>query len=192
MKSNITLIGMPAAGKSSIGVVLAKRLNMNFLDVDLLIQQKHNKLLKEIINEHGVDGFRKIENDVNAELELENHVIAPGGSVIYGEKAMEHLKKISTVIYLELSYYALRSRLGSLEERGVSLKEGQTLRDLYYERTPLYKKYADITINEMNKNMSRIIDEIIKLGLDDNEIELLFKKLKISCKIYNKEKTVRR
>ena len=152
MKSNITLIGMPAAGKSSIGVVLAKRLNMNFLDVDLLIQQKHNKLLKEIINEHGVDGFRKIEN----------HVIAPGGSVIYGEEAMEHLKKISTVIYLELSYYALRSRLGSLEERGVSLKEGQTLRDLYYERTPLYKKYADITINEMNKNMSRIIDEIIK------------------------------
>ena len=75
---------------------------------------------------------------------------------------MEHLKKISTVIYLELSYYALRSRLGNLEERGVSLKEGQTLRDLYYERTPLYKKYADITINEMNKNMSRIIDEIIK------------------------------
>lgn len=88
MKSNITLIGMPAAGKSSIGVVLAKRLNMNFLDVDLLIQQKHNKLLKEIINEHGVDGFRKIENDVNAELELENHVIAPGGSVIYGEEAI--------------------------------------------------------------------------------------------------------
>ena len=162
MKSNITLIGMPAAGKSSIGVVLAKRLNMDFLDVDLLIQQKYKKLLKEIINEHGVEGFRKIENDVNAGLDLENCVIAPGGSVIYGEAAMEHLKKISTVIYLELSYYALRSRLGNLEERGVSLKEGQTLRDLYYERTPLYKKYDDITINEMNKNMSRIIDEIIK------------------------------
>ena len=168
---------MPAAGKSSIGVVLAKRLNMSFVDVDLVIQQKYNKLLKEIINEHGVEGFRKIENDVNAGLDLEDHVIAPGGSVIYGEEAMEHLKSISTVygekamqhlkeisviIYLELSYYALRSRLGNLEERGVSLQEGQTLRDLYYERTPLYKKYADITINEMNKNMSRIIDEIIK------------------------------
>ena len=121
MKSNITLIGMPAAGKSSIGVVLAKRLNMDFLDVDLLIQQKYKKLLKEIINEHGVEGFRKIENDANAGLDLENCVIAPGGSVIYGEAAMEHLKKISTVIYLELSYYALRSRLGNLEERGVTL-----------------------------------------------------------------------
>lgn len=127
-----------------------------------LYSKKYNKLLKEIINEHGVEGFRKIENDVNAGLDLEDHVIAPGGSVIYGEEAMEHLKSISTVIYLELSYYALRSRLGNLEERGVSLQEGQTLRDLYYERTPLYKKYADITINEMNKNMSRIIDEIIK------------------------------
>ena len=160
MKSNITLIGMPAAGKSSIGVVLAKRLNMSFVDVDLVIQQKYNKLLKEIINEHGVEGFRKIENDVNAGLDLEDHVIAPGGSVIYGEEAMEHLKSISTVIYLELSYTAIKSRLGDLRERGITLKEGQSLKDLYLERVPLYEKYADITVNEMKKSLAKTIDEI--------------------------------
>lgn len=158
---NITLIGMPASGKSSVGVVLAKRLNMKFVDVDLIIQEKYGKLLKDIIKEYGDDGFRSIEEEVNASLELENCVIAPGGSVIYGARAMEHLKSISTVVYLELSYSAVRSRLGDLKERGVSLKKGQSLKDLYYERVPLYEKYADIVINEMKKSMGKIIDELI-------------------------------
>lgn len=160
-KTNITLIGMPASGKSSIGIVLAKRLGKKFVDTDLIIQEKYGKLLKELIKEYGDDGFREIENRVNSELELENSVIAPGGSVIYGKQAMEHLKNISTIIYLDLSYNAVKSRLGDLKERGVSLKSGQSLRDLYKERVPLYKKYADITINEMKKSMPRVIDEIL-------------------------------
>jgi len=148
-KTNITLIGMPASGKSSVGVVLAKRLGKRFVDTDIVIQEKYGKLLKELIEEHGDDGFREIEDEVNASLDVTDSIISPGGSVVYGEKAMEHLKEISVVIYLELSYTAIKSRLGDLRERGITLKEGQTLKDLYLERTPLYAKYADITVNEM-------------------------------------------
>lgn len=164
-KTNITLIGMPASGKSSVGVVLAKRLGKKFVDTDIVIQEKHGKLLKELIEEHGDDGFREIEDEVNASLDVSNSIISPGGSVVYGQKAMNHLKEISVVIYLELSYTAIKSRLGDLRERGITLKEGQSLKDLYLERTPLYEKYADITINEMKKSLAKTIDEICeKLG----------------------------
>ena len=159
-KTNITLIGMPASGKSSVGVVLAKRLGKKFVDTDIVIQEKYGKLLKELIEEHGDDGFREIEDEVNATLDVSNSIISPGGSVVYGERAMKHLKEISVIIYLELSYTAIKSRLGDLRERGITLKDGQTLKDLYLERTPLYKKYADITINEMKKSLSKTIDEI--------------------------------
>ena len=161
-KNNITLIGMPASGKSSVGVVLAKRLGKSFVDVDIVIQEQYGMKLKEIIAKYGQDGFRQIEDEVNAKLQVENSIISPGGSVIYGEKAMENLKNISTVIYLELSYNAIKSRLGDLNERGVTLKKGQTLKSLYNERVPLYKKYADITVNEMKKSLSDIVDEICK------------------------------
>ena len=154
-KTNITLIGMPASGKSSVGVVLAKRLGKKFVDTDIVIQEKYGKLLKELIEEHGDDGFREIEDEVNASLDVTDSIISPGGSVVYGEKAMKHLKEISVVIYLELSYTAIKSRLGDLRERGITLKEGQTLKDLYLERTPLYAKYADITVNEMKKLCQR-------------------------------------
>lgn len=157
---NITLIGMPASGKSSVGVVLAKRLCMKFMDVDIVIQEKYNKLLKELLEEYGDEGFREIEEEVNAELEVSGYVIAPGGSVIYGEKAMKNLKNISTVVYLELPYGALKSRLGDLRARGVSFAPGQTLRDLYNERVPYYEKYADITVNELKKSMKKVVDEI--------------------------------
>lgn len=159
-KDNITLIGMPASGKSTIGTLLAKRLGKEFIDTDLLIQEKYNKSLKELILEYGDEGFRKLEEEVNSEISVQNAVIAPGGSVIYGEKAMRHLKEISTLIYLELSYNAIKSRLGDFRERGVSLPQGQTLRGLYDERVPMYKKYADITVNEMKKSMKKIVDEI--------------------------------
>lgn len=161
-KNNITLIGMPASGKSSVGVVLAKRLGKSFVDVDIVIQEQYGMKLKEIIAKYGQDGFRQIEDEVNAKLQVENSIISPGGSVIYGEKAMENLKNISTVIYLELSYNAIKSRLGDLNERGVTLKKGQTLKSLYNERVPLYKKYAGITVNEMKKSLSAIVDEICK------------------------------
>lgn len=159
-KTNITLIGMPASGKSTIGVVLAKRLGKEFIDGDLLIQKRTGKLLKELIAEYGDDIFRDIEDDTLASLETENSIIAPGGSVVYGEEAMKNLKKISTVVYLELSYSIVKNRLGNLKERGVSIKKGQTLRDLYNERTKLYQKYADITVNEYKKTVSRIVSEI--------------------------------
>lgn len=160
---NIVLIGMPGVGKSTIGVILAKELGYQFLDSDLLIQQKEGKLLKEIIAQKGVDGFIQVENQVNASIEVDSTVIATGGSVVYGGKAMEHLKKISTVIYLKVSYEILSKRLGNLKNRGVVLREGQTLHDLYEERTVLYEKYADITIEEENKGIEETLQNILEV-----------------------------
>lgn len=147
MKNNIVLIGMPGAGKSTIGVVLAKKLGMAFVDSDLVIQEKEGKLLHQLIEEQGDSGFREIENRINAGLSYANTIIATGGSVIYGSEAMNHLKEIGTVIYLQLSYNAIEERLGDLEERGVTMAPGQTLQDLYEERCPLYEKYADMVIH---------------------------------------------
>lgn len=144
---NVILIGMPSCGKSTIGVVLAKALGYRFIDSDLLIQDKENRLLCEIIEEDGLEEFNKIENEVNASINLDHSVIATGGSVIYGKEAMNHLRTIGKVIYLKLSYEEIEDRLGDLTSRGVSIKEGQTLKELYDERTPLYEKYADIIIS---------------------------------------------
>lgn len=155
---NITLIGMPASGKSTVGVLLAKRLGYSFVDVDIVIQEQEGRLLKEIIAEEGQEGFLDVENRVNAELSVHNSVIAPGGSVIYGAEAMEHLKKISTVVYLKLSYEAVEERLGNLTDRGVVLKDGMTLKDLYEERIPYYEKYADITVDETGVDAGGIVD----------------------------------
>lgn len=157
---NITLIGMPAAGKSTVGVLLAKRLGYDFVDVDIVIQQKSKKLLKQIIAEKGMEGFMAVENRINAELDVDQSVIAPGGSVIYGKEAMEHLKEISTIIYLKLTYEEVEARLGNLVDRGVVLKNGMTLRNLYDERVPYYEKYADITIEEAGKNVGAVVDEL--------------------------------
>lgn len=147
-KNNIILIGMPGVGKSSAGVVLAKVMGYRFVDSDLLIQESQGKLLKDIIAAEGQDGFIKIENDVNKQIDMENTVIATGGSVVYGREAMEHLREIGYVVYLKASFQEIHNRLGNLEGRGVVLKSGQTLKELYDERTPLYEKYADITVEE--------------------------------------------
>ena len=144
---NLILIGMPGCGKSTVGVVLAKALGMDFIDSDLVIQKVTGKRLSAIIDECGDVGFRQVENRVNAQLQAENSIIATGGSVIYGEEAMEHLKQLGTVIYLKLSYEAVEERLGDLHARGVSIQPGWTLRDLYNERCPLYEKWADITVD---------------------------------------------
>lgn len=158
---NIVLIGMPGVGKSTIGVILAKELGYQFVDADLLIQKQEKRLLKEIISEEGIEGFIAIENQVNASIEANRTVIATGGSVVYGREAMEHLGEIATVIYLKLSYKALRKRLGNLKNRGVVLRDGQTLKDLYEERVVLYEKYADITIDEENKNLEETLQSIV-------------------------------
>ena len=149
-KSNITLIGMPGAGKSTVGVVVAKMLCKSFLDTDLLIQQNTGKRLFEIIQEKGNEGFLKVEGDTISSLDVKNSVIATGGSAVLCEKAMKRLKEISTVVYLRITVDALAKRLGDLNRRGVVLSEGQGIADLYGERCPLYERYADIIVDSDN------------------------------------------
>ena len=162
-KENIVLIGMPGAGKSTVGVVLAKRLGYRFVDSDLVIHEQYGKLLHELITEHGVEGFWKIENDVNASLNGKRFVIATGGSAVYGTEAMEHFRDIATVIYLKLTYPQIEHRLGDLNARGVTLQKGQTLQELYAERIPLYEKYAHLTIECDDKLLRDIVQEIAEV-----------------------------
>ena len=174
--NNITLIGMPGAGKSTLGVVLAKILGYEFLDSDLLIQKEEKRRLYQIIDEEGEEGFKAIENRVNASIDTENTVIATGGSVVYCSEAMEHLKSIGKVVYLSLSLESLEKRLGNLKKRGVLLKEGQTLKSLYEERVPLYEKYADIVVDEEGKDLEvcRHFWKHYRQGLLSNCRSLLF------------------
>jgi Shikimate kinase len=161
---NIVLIGMPGAGKSTVGVILAKVLGFQFIDSDLLIQEQEKCLLKDIIERDGLEGLIKIEEQVNSEIQTHNSIIATGGSVIYGAKAMEHLKEIGTVVYIRLSYDTINKRLGNIKQRGVVFREGQTLLSLYEERCPLYEKYADVIIDaegtEMEETMDRIVTKL--------------------------------
>lgn len=159
---NIALIGMPGAGKSTIGVVLAKNMGMSFLDADLVIQEQEGKRLHELIEIYGMDGFLEIESRVNASLNPKTAVIATGGSAVYSAAAMEHLRSIAMICYLKLSYESIGERLGNLAERGVVLREGETLRELYEERVPLYEKYANITVECENKNIREIVMELAK------------------------------
>lgn len=167
MKSNIVLIGMPGSGKSTIGVLLAKMLGYDFLDSDLLIQSREGKKLYEIIADSGLEYFDKVENHVNASISCEGTVIATGGSVVYGKEAMEHLKDIGTVIYLDVTLRELEKRINNMSTRGISIKEGQTFEDLYNERVALYEKYADITVKCRHKSLSKNAEEVMKaLGLE--------------------------
>ncbi len=160
MKDNIIMIGMPGAGKSTVGVILAKALNYHFLDSDLVIQEKEGRLLREIIAEDGLDAFIKIEEEVNAGIDTERTVIATGGSVIYGAEAMEHFKEIGTIVYIKLSYENVLSRVGNPKKRGVVLKESQSFLDLYEERCPLYEKYADITVEADGLEIGDVLEKI--------------------------------
>ena len=158
---NIILIGMPGVGKSTVGVILAKKLGFEFVDSDILIQAKTKRMLKDIIAQEGLEGFLDIEGQVNATVDINNVVLATGGSVIYRDYAMEHLKEIGTVVYLKVGYEQLEARLGNLKERGVALKEGQTLRDLYEERCPLYEKYADIIVDEEKSGLDETLNKVL-------------------------------
>ena len=162
---NIILIGMPGVGKSTIGVILAKEIGYQFIDADLLIQRQEGRLLKDIIASEGVDGFIEIENRVNAAVDATEAVIATGGSAVYGKEAMEHYKQTGTIVYLKCPYRILRKRLGYLKGRGVVLKDGQTLRDIYEERSLLYEKYADIIVDENKKGIEETLSLLMeKLG----------------------------
>ena len=148
MKKNIVLIGMPGVGKSTVGVILAKILGLKFTDSDLCIQEREGRLLKDIIAEEGVDRFIEIEGDVLSTLNVDSSVIATGGSAVYSTAAMETLKESGIIVYLKLSLDSLKDRLHDIKGRGVVLRDGQTLDDLYKERTPLYERFADITVTE--------------------------------------------
>ena len=160
---SIILIGMPSCGKSTLGVLLAKKLGMEFIDSDLLIQKKHQKLLHELIKEHGNDGFLEIESEVNCSITEQNAVIATGGSAVYSEAAMRHFATIGKILYIHISYEEMEARLGDFAHRGVVMPEGYTLRDLYNERAALYEKYAHVTVSGeggMTKAIERIASEI--------------------------------
>jgi shikimate kinase len=153
---------MPAVGKSTVGVVTAKRLGYHFIDVDILIQEKEGKLLKEIIREQGISGFLEVEDRINAELEADHAVIAPGGSVVYCENAMNHYKEIGTVVYLQASFETISNRLHHAKNRGVVLREGQTLLELYEERVKLFEKYADLMICEDGLDLEETIEAVLE------------------------------
>lgn len=157
-KNNIILIGMPGAGKSTIGVILAKVLGYHFTDMDIVIQEQEGCLLSEIIETKGLDGFLEVEGKVNSTIKANHTIIATGGSVIYSEEAMEHLRSIGTIVYLKLTYETIESRLGNIKKRGVVLREGQTLFTLYQERCPLYEKYADIIVDGEGKSTEELME----------------------------------
>lgn len=159
--NNIVLIGMPGAGKSTIGVILAKVLGFHFIDSDLLIQEQEQCLLKDIIDRDGLEGLIRIEEQVNSEINVKNSVIATGGSVIYGPKAMEHLRKIGIVVYIQLSYETIQDRLGNIRQRGVVFRKGQTLLSLYEERCPLYEAYAHLIVNGEGLGMEELMEKIL-------------------------------
>lgn len=159
---NITLIGMPGAGKSTIGVILAKSLLCDFTDTDLIIQKKTGKSLCNIIDETGTDGFLQLENNIICEESFTNCIIATGGSAVYGEEAMAKLKEISTVVFLDVSVRELEKRLSNIRTRGVAMKKGTTIGELYNERLPLYQKYADITVDCTGLSAEECVEKIVE------------------------------
>lgn len=144
---NIILIGMPGAGKSTLGVLLAKAMGKLFVDTDIIIQQKTKRLLQDIIDNDGTDAFLKLEEDILLTVDEENTVIATGGSAVYSEKAMEHFKKSGKIVYLHVDFAEIEKRVTNITTRGIVLKNGKSLADAYDERKPLYDKYADIVID---------------------------------------------
>ena len=170
MKNNIILIGMPGVGKSTIGVILAKEIGYRFIDSDLLIQERERRLLKNIIEEEGLTGFLEIENEINRGIGGQRQVVATGGSVIYGREAMEHFHETGLVLYLHCPYEILEKRLKDLKGRGVVLREGQSLFDLYQERTPLYKKYAHLIVEEGEGSIEDTLAKVLETLREDQKV----------------------
>lgn len=162
MNNNIILTGMPGAGKSTVGILLAKVLNYGFADTDLMIQTKYGKKLYEIINEQGLARFLSAENELLSQIELERTVIATGGSAVFGVQAMEHLGSIGTIVYIRLGCEEIERRVSNITTRGIVMEHGQSLRDVYVQRAPLYEKYADITVDAEGTT----IEECVKLVAD--------------------------
>ena len=159
---NLVLIGMPASGKSTVGVILAKELKYRFLDTDLLIQEQTDHTLTELIARRGMDGFLKLEEEALCGVEARRTVIATGGSAVYGERAMAHLREIGTIVYLRHRFEVIDSRLTNITTRGVVMAPGHTLHDLFLERTPLYERWADVTIDADGLTTEQTVQVIIR------------------------------
>ncbi|MBQ7116968.1 MAG: shikimate kinase [Clostridia bacterium] len=162
MKKSVTLIGMPGAGKSTVGVLLAKSLLTDFIDTDLIIQRETGKSLCTLIEEQGTENFLETENRIILSQSFDNAVIATGGSAVYGKEAMKKLKEISTVVYLSLPVEELEKRIKDIHSRGVAMKNGVTLKELFKERKSLYEKYADFTVECKGLTAEECVEEIIK------------------------------
>lgn len=160
--NNIILIGMPGCGKTTLGIELAEKIGYGYIDSDSVIVARAGMPLSEIIEQVGREGFLDIEAKVNSELCASRCVIATGGSAVYRENAMNKLKTMGKIVYLQHAYEVIESRLGDLKKRGVALKEGFTLRDLYNERIPLYEKYADITISLVGQPIAASVEQILR------------------------------
>jgi len=168
-ESNIVLIGMPGVGKSTVGVLLAKTLSRGFIDTDVLIQSREGRRLQELLNEFGRQAFVEIESRHVRSLDCRGHVISTGGSVVYGDEAMQHLKSLGVVVHLDLTCELLQERLRRTDERGVVKDRNQSICQLYAERQPLYRRYADVRVDceglKHEEVVSRIIEELGKKGL---------------------------
>ncbi len=161
---NVILIGMPSCGKSTIGVILAKTLGLHFVDTDLVIQSLEGRLLQEIIDEDGLDYFFRAEEKAILAVSPEKpSVIATGGSVVYSEKAMLHLKTLGKTVYIKLPLDEIKKRLTNIKTRGVAINKGQTIDEIYDKRIPLYERYADITVDANGKSFEEIIGVMSKL-----------------------------
>ncbi len=147
MKTNLTLIGMPGAGKSTVGIILAKNMGLSFIDTDILIQINNQKTLQEILDAKGHMNLRAVEEREILKINIASHVISTGGSVVYSKAAMDHLRDISTVIHLDAGFATLEERINNFETRGIAKDRDQTFFDLYTERQILYRKYADLTVD---------------------------------------------
>lgn len=162
MKSNIVLIGMPGAGKSTVGVLLAKSLGKRFVDTDLEIQHTTGKRLQEIIDSDGIESFLKTEEQTLAALNCENSVIATGGSAVFSENGMKRLLINGTAVFIDVPFEEIERRINNITTRGIAMKQGETLKEVYNERLALYKKYADITVASGNASAEETVEEIIK------------------------------
>lgn len=165
-KENIILIGMPGSGKSTCGVLAAKALLKNFFDTDLLFQGLEEKRLQDIIDDDGIEYFLSAEERAILSLDINATVVATGGSVVYSDKSMEHLKKSGKIIYLHLSYNTMVDRIKNITTRGVVVKEGDSLEDMYNERLPMYQKWADVVINCDNNTVEQTVEKIVKASSD--------------------------
>lgn len=161
--NNVILIGMPGCGKSTLGVLLAKSLGMTFLDTDLVIQDREHALLSQLIRTHGSDGFLALEESICAQLDVNNSVIATGGSVVYSQAGMEALKRNGTVVYLAATYEEVEKRVTNITTRGIVLKHGCSLQDAFVERVPLYEQYSDYTVDGTGKSIEECVEEIVRL-----------------------------